>query len=65
MRSTIHHKILYFGYVPVTLTTTSSQEEPSLRRSGREPRPSALRAGEEWEVLLMEPSIVEKLFSSL
>merc|ERR1719462_673689 len=26
------------------------QEEPSLRRSGREPRPSALRAGEEWEV---------------
>ena len=26
------------------------QEEPGLRRSGREPRPSALRAGEEWEV---------------
>merc|ERR1719462_863725 len=30
--------------------STSPQEEPSLRRSGREPRPSALRAGEEWEV---------------
>ena len=34
-----------------------------MRRSGREPRPSALRAGEEWEVPLMEPFIVEKLFS--
>ena len=52
-------------WLPVTLMTTSSQEEPSLRRSGREPRPSALRAGEEWEVLLMESSIVEKLFSTL
>ena len=26
------------------------KEESGLRRSGREPRPSALRAGEEWEV---------------
>ena len=34
-----------FDFVPVSL-----QEEPGLRRSGREPRPSALRAGEEWEV---------------
>merc|ERR1719192_1760320 len=31
-------------------TSASPQEESGLRRSGREPRPSALRAGEEWEV---------------
>ena len=30
------------------------KEESGLRRSGREPRPSALRAGEEWEVRVGE-----------
>ena len=31
----------------------ASPKEPSVRKSGREARPSALRAGEEWEVGLL------------